>query len=147
MSLLSAYTHARTHAHRILYNFIWSNRAKVYQAKFATFMITHIGCIYLGLRTKPIQSRLSFRVNVHSILSVAPFFFFFFYPWEHRPSGREIVTFFPSLVSPANYFPSLERRNYVSPPFARAHTHTHTHEFSSNFPFSLNDRVYKSYDG
>lgn len=62
--------------------------------------------------------------------------FFFFLSVRTSAIWTRNCYFFPLsppltlLVSPVNYFPSLERRNYVSPPFARATCNTSSREFS-----------------
>lgn len=124
-----ARTHTHTRAHRILPRFYSRRSSESLSEACTTFMNTH------GYISTFETDSISFlRVNVHSIFIVAPFFFFL----SVRTSAiwTRNCYFFPLsppltlLVSPVNYFPSLERRNYVSPPFARATCNTSSREFS-----------------
>lgn len=121
--------HTHTRAHRILPRFYSRRSSESLSEACTTFMNTH-GYI----STFETDSISSLRVNVHSIFIVAPFFFFFIRENIGHLDAK-LLLFSPIspltlLVSPVNYFPSLERRNYVSPPFARATCNTSSREFS-----------------
>lgn len=125
-----ARTHTHTHAPTASFpDFIRGDRARVYQRRAQRLWI-HTG---ISRPSKPIQSRL-FAWTFIQFLSLHRFFFFL----SVRTSAiwTRNCYFFPLsppltlLVSPVNYFPSLERRNYVSPPFARATCNTSSREFS-----------------
>lgn len=74
------------------------------------------------------------------------FFFFFFIRENIGHLDAKLLLFSPPSFLPLIIFlPSSGAITFLH--LLLVHTHTHTHEFSSNFPFSLNDRVYKSYDG